>query len=52
MSEVPAYRIIGSKYMKKLCEKSKNKDEILKMIELIYNDSEDLPKLYTIDTLI
>ena len=51
-SEVPAFRIIGAKHLSKLCTRANNKEEILKMVDLIYNDSEDLPKLLTIDTLL
>lgn len=36
----------------KLCSRVQNKEEILKMMDIIYNDSEDLPKLLTIDVLL
>ena len=45
-------RIIAAKYLKDLTERVKNQDEIMKIVELIFNDSEDLVKLLCIDTLI
>jgi hypothetical protein len=51
-SENPSYRIIAAKYFKKLTENSVNKEEIYKIVDMFYNDSEDLPKLLTIDSLL
>ena len=51
-SENPAIRIIAVKYLKELSEKVKNDEEVIKIIELIFNDSEDLVKLMCIDTLL
>lgn len=47
-SDVPAYRIIGTKYLPKLLENIKNKEEIGKLIEIVYNDIDDLPKIFAL----
>lgn len=51
-SENPSFRIIAARYFRNLVENSVNKDEICKIIDIFYNDAEDLPKLLTIDSLL
>lgn len=51
-SEIPSYKIIGSKYLSKLLENVKNKEEIGKLIEVIYNDNDDLPKIFALEALV
>ena len=51
-SDVPAYRIIGARYLPKLLESVKNKEEIGKLIEMVYNDADDLPKIYALEALV
>ena len=43
---------MGSKYLTKLLESVKNKEEIGKFLEVIYNDNEDLPKIFALEALI
>lgn len=45
-------RIIAAKHLKKLTENAINKDEICKIIDIFFNDLEDLPKLLVIDSLL
>jgi hypothetical protein len=47
-SDVPSYKIMASKYITKLLENIKNKEEIGKLIEVIFNDSDDLPKIFSL----
>ena len=51
-SENLTTRITAVKFLKSLSEKVKNWEEITKIVELIFNDSEDLVKLLCIDTLL
>jgi len=43
---------MGSKSLSKILENVKNKSEIGKLIELIYNNNEDLPKIFALDALV
>lgn len=40
------------KFLKPIAQKIKNEEEITKIVELIFNDSEDLVKLLCVDTLL
>lgn len=51
-SDVPAYKIIGSKYLARLLESAKNKEEIGKLLEVIYSDNDDLPKIFALEALV
>lgn len=51
-SDNPSIRIIAAKHFKKLAEVVKNLEHIAKIAELIFNDAEDLVKLYCAETLI
>jgi hypothetical protein len=51
-SDVPSYKIIASKLMGPLLEKVKNKEEVGKMLEVIYNDNDDLAKIFALETLV
>ena len=51
-SDQPAYRIIGARYMAKLVENVKSKEEIGKFLELLYNDTDDLPKIFALEALV
>lgn len=47
-SEIPAYKIMASKYLAKLLDSIKNKEEVGKLLEVIYNDNDDLPKIFAL----
>ena len=47
-SDVPAFKIIASKHLVKLLENVRNKEEISKMLEIIYSDNEDLAKMFAL----
>lgn len=51
-SENPSFRIIAAKHLKKLTQNITNKEQICKIIDIFFNDSEDLPKLLVIDSLL
>jgi hypothetical protein len=51
-SEVPSYKIIASKLLGPLLEKVKNKEELGKMLEVVYSDNDDLPKIFALETLV
>ena len=51
-SDQPAYRIIGSRYVSKLLENVKTKEETGKFLELLYNDTDDLPKIFALEALV
>ena len=51
-SDVPTYKIIASKVMCSLLDKVKNKEEIGKILEVIYSDSDDLPKIFAMEALV
>ena len=51
-SEQPAYRIIGARYLAKLLENLKNKEEVGKLLEMVYNDTDDLPKIFALEALV
>lgn len=50
-SDLPAYKIIASRVMAPLLEKVKNKEEIGKMLDIIYSDNDDLSKIYAMEAL-
>ena len=52
MSDKPSYRIIAAKHLSKLCSRANNKEEIVKMMDIVFNDTEDLPKLLSIEVLL
>ena len=51
-SDVPAYKIIASKFLYQVLEKVKNKEEVGKMFEVIYSDNDDLPKIFAMQALV
>jgi len=51
-SENSSYRITASKYLKDLSQNARNKEEISKIVDVFFNDCEDLPKLFAIDSLL
>lgn len=51
-SEKASVRIVACKHLENLNKRIKNKEEIMKIVEIIYNDAEDLTKLLTLDVLI
>lgn len=51
-SEIPSYKIVGSKYLLPLLRNAKSKEEIGKMLETVFNDSEDLTKIFALNALV
>jgi hypothetical protein len=47
-SYIPSYKITASKFIPKLLNAVKNKEEVGKMLEVIFSDNEDLPKIYAL----
>lgn len=51
-SDIAQYKIIASRHLLRLLDAVKNKEEIGKMIEVIYSDNDDLPKMYSLGALV
>lgn len=47
-SDIPSYKIMASRYLPKLLDSIKNKEEIGKLLEVVYNDNDDLPKIFAL----
>lgn len=48
----PSYKIIAARNLGRLLENVKNKEELGKIIEIIYGDNDDLPKIFALDALV
>lgn len=51
-NDSPSHKILGSKYIQSLLKNCKSKEEIGKMLDIIYNENDDLVKIYALGALI